>query len=101
MEIRGEVNAAATLAVIGDQAFDRQIELADEQPVRVAIDEAAHQGQHLQRFRAVGGVHGQERVIGTLARVMVGVRRVVAAVVVLDELAKRVDAKAIYAALEP
>ena len=58
----------------------------------------AHDVVHL---RAVGGLQRHERVVRVHALAPVGVGRVVAEVLVLDEMPEHVDAKAVHAALEP
>ena len=89
-------------AVVGDQALVGQVDLADQHPVAELVEDRAHLGHDVHRLGAVGRVGGQQpegrpRAIGR----PVGVRRVVAQLVVLDEVPHDVDAEPVHAAIQP
>ncbi len=56
LEVEGQVRAREVLAVVGHQPFERQVDLPDQDAVRIGVHHPAHLGHHLLHFRPVGGV---------------------------------------------
>ena len=96
MEVRRQVEPGAVEA---DQALDRQVQLADQHAL--GPDGLAHPRHHLQHLGPVGRVLGDQRVVGVPALAPGRIGRVVAPLVVLDQLAQGVDAEAVGAAVAP
>ena len=88
-------------AVIGDEPLDRQVDLADQHPVVVLVEHAAHAGDDVVHLRLVGRVDLQQALDLGPAGLVAGIRRVVAELGVLDQVPDDVDAEAVDAAVEP
>ena len=95
------MRAGQILAVIGDQPFDRQIDFADQNAVVEFIDHPAHLRDHVLHLRLVGGVSRQQPLVRRPIRVKTGIGRIVAKLVVLDQVPDHVDAKAVDALFQP
>ncbi|MCY1227182.1 hypothetical protein D9M72_394440 [compost metagenome] len=109
LEVEGKLHAfehaCGVESVVGDQARERQVELADQHARRACVaecvDHAAHLGHDRLHLRQVGVVEHQPAKKRVLAFDEVGVRRVVAELRVLDDLREHVDAESVDAAPKP
>ena len=85
--------------VVAGEPLERQVELADHHAAALG-DRLGHRA-HRREVVVVGAADRQQRVVLRLARAVVGVGRVVAPLGILEDLAQRVDAEAVDAAVEP
>jgi hypothetical protein len=94
-------SAAKVRSVIRHQAFERQVNLADQNAALVFVEHRPHFGNDRVYFGPVRGVERNEPVVGTACPHVGRIRRVVAETVVLNEHPEDVDTKPVDAALEP
>ena len=103
LKIERQMHAAEIDAVVRHQPLDRQIDLADQHAI-VDI------GPRSRRMRAITSCTSGRSVLcsadscfgtGSIARAPVGIGRVVAELLVLDQMPDHIDAKAVHAALQP
>ena len=95
------MRAGKILAVIGDQPLERQIDFADQNPVVEFIDHPAHFRDHVLHLRLIRGVARQQAFVRRPMGAKTGIGRVVAKLLVLDQVPDHVDAKAVNALAEP
>jgi hypothetical protein len=88
-------------AVVAHESFDGKIQFADEQALMVLVHGAPHGHYHLQHFRPVGGVDREQRVVWPLSWMVVGIRRVIAKLVVFDKLPQGIHPEAVHPSVEP
>ena len=100
-EVERKVRAGKILTIVGDEALDRQVNLADQNALVIFIEHAAHLGDHLMYFRLVGGVHLLEPPDLALTRRPARIRRIVAQLGILNQMPDHIDTKTVDAAVEP
>ena len=100
-EIEWQMRARKLLAVIGDQPLERQIDLADQNPIVEFIDDAAHFRDHVLHLRLIRGVARQQAFVRRPAGAKTRIGRVVAKLLVLDQVPDHIDAKTVDALAEP
>ena len=101
MKLNGRWAPREVGAVVGDEALDRQVDLADQHAIVELVDHAAQPGDHLVHLGLVGGVARQHALVRRPARRERRIGRVVAELGVLDQVPDHVDAEAVDAAVEP
>jgi hypothetical protein len=63
MEVEGQMDARVVLAVVGHEPVYRQVELADQEPVAVLFEHAAHLADGLVYLGPVGGVDREQSIV--------------------------------------
>ena len=101
MEVERQVRALEVDAVIAHELLDRQIDLADQHAVVELIDHGAELGHDIMDARLVGGKVGQEAADVRRALGPGRVRRIVAKLLVLDEVPDHVDPEPVDPACHP
>jgi hypothetical protein len=101
LEIERQVGAGQLLAVIGDEALERQIDLADQHPVGIGVDDLPHLGNDAMHLGPVRRVDLEELPDAGITRAVARVGGIVAECVILDEVPHDVDAETVDAAVEP
>ena len=101
MEVERQVQAPPLDAVVGHQSLDRQIQLTDHQPVAIAVRKIAKLVHDIHQLQPVGRVQMHAGPVRVLSRAPRGLQRVVAKLIVFDDLTQGVDPKAVDAAIEP
>jgi hypothetical protein len=87
--------------VVLDQALDREVNLADHHALVIAFEHFAHLRHDFMDLRAIGAVALQELAVLRIPGPIAGIRRVVAELVVLDEMPQDVNPESIDTAIEP
>ena len=87
--------------VIGHQALDGQVDLADQHAVRIRIHHRPHLTDHLMNVRLVGRIDLQVAIDVRLVRLPRWIGRVVAELLILNQQPKHVDTDAINTSIQP
>src|SRR5262245_39524355 len=95
------MDAGQVLSVVGDQAFNRQVNLANESPIGIAIDDLPYLGHDLCDLGLVGRVELQQAIDVGLFRSIGRVDWIVSKRRILDQVPEHIYAKTIDAAVEP
>jgi hypothetical protein len=101
-QIQRQVQLGRSSTVEGYEFLHGQVKLAEQHAgTGVPIDDGSQLGEQLVQARLVARVDRFEPAIRQLARLIVGVRRIVAPLLVFEEQRRGIEPKAVDAAIEP
>src|SRR6266536_419160 len=100
-EIEWKVYASEVAPIIRDQPLERQIDFADKHAIRELVGHAPRLGKDIVYFRPIGRVKRHQAMVLRVARAEVRIGRIVAKLLILDQVPDDVDAEPIDPASKP
>lgn len=101
-EVERQLHAPEVGPVVGDETLERQIELADQQPIAaVLVEHLPHPCDDRQYVGLVRAVERHQASIGWVTVAITGIDGIVAELRVLEQVPENVDAESVDAAAEP
>ena len=101
VEVERQVEAGQIRSVIGHQLVDREVGLPDHHPTRIGVSDPTHRSDRRVHARLVYGSDLQPALFGRHSRLPTGIRRIIAALLILVEMVDSIHPKPVNTSVEP